>query len=105
MESYWKGKVTTQKSLVLKSCIILDFHSEYYIPEIENLTFHLPHVYILGENHCAGKLYGMLFIRHNKFDCKCTRPPIYGINFIPLYIGGNQMFHLDGFQQYHINYL
>ena len=41
MENYWKGKVTTQKSLVLKSCIILDFHSEYS---------HLPHVYILVIN-------------------------------------------------------
>ena len=49
-----KGKVTTPKSIVLKSCRILDFHSEYYIPEIEKLTFYLPHVNIL-EKKCAGK--------------------------------------------------
>ena len=43
-----KGKVTTWKILLLKSCRIWDFRSEYCIPEIENLAFHLPRVYILG---------------------------------------------------------
>ena len=37
------------KKIVLKSCSIWDFHSEYNIPEIENFAFHLPHVYILGK--------------------------------------------------------
>ena len=49
LENVKKGKVTTRKILVLKSCSILDLHSEYYIPDIEKLNFHLTHVYILGE--------------------------------------------------------
>ena len=49
LEFFEKGTFTTRKSLLLKSCIILDFHSEYYIPDIGKLAFHLPHVYILGK--------------------------------------------------------
>ena len=43
IEIFDKGKVTTHKSLVLKSCSIMDFHSEYYIPVIEKrfLIFHM----------------------------------------------------------------
>ena len=44
-----KEKVITRKSLVLKSCGVLDFHSEHNIPEVEDLDFCLPHVYILGK--------------------------------------------------------
>ena len=29
---------------------IADFHTIFYIPEIQNLAFHLPHVIILGTN-------------------------------------------------------
>ena len=68
IENINKGKFITHKSLVMKSCIILDFNSEYYIPEIEKLAFHLTHVYILGKNHCAGKRHEILVIRHNTFD-------------------------------------
>ena len=66
-------KVTTRKSLVLKSCSILYFHSEYYIRVIEILDFYFPHVYILVKNHCAGKLYEMFVIRRNNLDCKFIR--------------------------------
>ena len=72
IENVKKVKVTTWKSLVLKSCSILDFHSEYYIPENKQLAFHLPHVYILGKYHCASKQYEMFVSQQNKFDCKCT---------------------------------
>ena len=57
-----EGKFTTRKSLVLKLCSILDFYSEYYIPEIEKLAFRLPHVYFLGENHCLGKRHDIFVI-------------------------------------------
>ena len=57
----------------MKSCSILDFHSEYYIPEIEILVFHYPHVYIFGRNKCEGKQHDIFVSQQNKFDCKCTR--------------------------------
>ena len=72
IENPEKGKFTARKSTVLRSCSILDFHLEYYIPEIENLNFHLPHAYIIGKNNCAGKQHDIFVIRHNKFDLKCT---------------------------------
>ena len=49
IEHFDKGKVTKRKIIALKSFSIGDFHSEYYIPEIEKLVFHLPHVYIIGK--------------------------------------------------------
>ena len=32
---------------------ISDFHTSFYIPEIQKLAFHLPHARILGTNHCG----------------------------------------------------
>ena len=29
------------------------FHTIFYIPAIQKLAFHLPHVRILGANHCV----------------------------------------------------
>ena len=51
IENVDKDQVTTRKSLVLKSWSILDFQSEYYIPESEKLDFHLPYVYILRKKY------------------------------------------------------
>ena len=31
---------------------ISSFHTSFYIPSIQKLDFHLPHVRILGTNHC-----------------------------------------------------
>ena len=32
---------------------ISDFHTSFYIPAIQKLAFQLPHVRILGTNHCG----------------------------------------------------
>ena len=32
---------------------ISDFHNSFYIPAIKKSAFHLPHVHILGTNHCG----------------------------------------------------
>ena len=32
---------------------ISDFHTSLYIPEIQKIVFHLPHIRILGTNHCG----------------------------------------------------
>ena len=32
---------------------IYDFHTSFYILDIQNLAFHLPRVHILGTNHCG----------------------------------------------------
>ena len=64
--NFEKVKVTSWKIIVLKYCSIFYLHSEYYIPEIENLDLHLPHVCILGKNKYAGKRNDMFVSQHNK---------------------------------------
>ena len=32
---------------------IPNLHTIFYIPEIQKLAFHIPHVHILGTNHCG----------------------------------------------------
>ena len=43
-----------------------DFHTSLYIPAIQKLAFHLPHVRILGTNHC-GKMRCTSFKRRELF--------------------------------------
>ena len=52
---------------------ISDFHTSFYIPAIQKLAFHLPHIRILGKNHC-GELRRIAFKRRELFqDVLCRR--------------------------------
>ena len=52
---------------------ISNFHTIFYIPAIQKLAFHLPHVRILGTNHC-GEMRCTAFKRHEFFqDVLCRR--------------------------------
>ena len=52
---------------------ISDYHTSFYIPAIHKLAFHLPHVRILGTNHC-GEMRRTSFKRHELFqDVLCRR--------------------------------
>ena len=46
-------KLYTRKELVMMETYSAYFHTSFYIPEIQNITFHLPHVRIIGTNHCG----------------------------------------------------
>ena len=46
---------------------ISNFHTSFYIPAIQELAFNLPHVRILGANHCV-KLRRTAFKRHELFQ-------------------------------------
>ena len=46
-------KIYTRKELVMAETTIFDFHTSFYIPAIQKLSFHIPHVRILGKNHCG----------------------------------------------------
>ena len=49
------------------------FHTRFYIPAIQNLAFHLPHVRILGTNHC-GEMQRTSFKQRELFqDILCRR--------------------------------
>ena len=47
------AKIYTRKGLVTMETSIADFHTSFYITAIQNITFHIPHVRILGTNHCG----------------------------------------------------
>ena len=46
-------KIYTRKELVMTETTISDFHTSLYIQDIQKLAFRLPHVRILGTNHCG----------------------------------------------------
>ena len=46
---------------------ISDFHTSFYIPSIQKLAFHLPHVRILGTYHC-GEMRRITFKRRELFQ-------------------------------------
>ena len=46
-------KIYTRKELVMMETNNYDFHMSFYIPDIQALTFHLPHVHILVTNQCV----------------------------------------------------
>ena len=71
LENVEKGKVTTQKMLVLKPCSILDF--------IQNIIFQKLKIRLLfatylhpWKNHFSGKRHGVFVSRQNKLDWKST---------------------------------
>ena len=65
--------IYTGKELVMMETTISDFHTSFYIPSIQKLSFHLPHVRILGTNHC-GELRRTAFKQRELFQdviCRC----------------------------------
>ena len=52
---------------------ISDFHSSFYTPEIQKLAFYLPHVRILGTNHCGKMRRTALKPRELFQDVLCCR--------------------------------
>ena len=46
-------KIYTIKEIVMMETTISDFHTSFYIPAIHKSAFHLPHVHIVGTNHCG----------------------------------------------------
>ena len=52
---------------------VSDFFTTFYIPAIKMLDFHLPHVRILGTNHC-GEIRCIALKRRELFQCiLCNR--------------------------------
>ena len=46
-------KIYTRKELVIMETTISNFHTSFYIPEIQKLAFHITHVQILGTSKCG----------------------------------------------------
>ena len=46
-------KLYTRKELVVMETYIDDLHNFFYISAIKKLVFQLPHICIIGTNHCG----------------------------------------------------
>ena len=46
--------------------------SECYILAIEKMALNIPHVHILGKNHCKGKLHIVFVSQFNKYGWRCA---------------------------------
>ena len=100
-------KIYTRKELVMTETTISDFHTSFYIPGIQKLAFHLPHVRIIGTNHC-GEMRHTAFKRHELFqDVLCCRD--YADRVIASfdnriqseYYGGNKSVSIEGIKLEH----
>ena len=79
-----------------------DFQTSFYIPAIQKLAFHLPHVRILGTNHCS-EMRHTSFKRHKLFQdvlCCCDYYERVFESFAnqiqPEYYGGNRSVYIEG---------
>ena len=51
--------------------IISNFHTSFYIPEIQKLPFHIPHVQTLDTNHCGASRQTAFKLRDSFQDVLC----------------------------------
>ena len=78
------------------------FRTSFYIPAIPKLAFHLPHVHILGKNHC-GEMRRTAFKQHELFqDVLCLRDyaervvASFANKIQSEYYGGNRSVSIEG---------
>ena len=88
---------------------ISDFCTSFYIPDIQQLAFHLPHVRILGTNHC-GEMRRTAFKRRKLFqDILCRRDyaeravASFANQIQSQYHGGNRSVSIEGIALEHFS--
>ena len=62
-DSMTPSKLYLRKEFIMIEKSIADLHTSFYIPLIQQLLFHLPHVSILGTDHWGKSL-------HEAFKCR-----------------------------------
>ena len=99
----------TRKELVMMETTKYDFHKNFYIPAIQKLAFHLPHVRILGKNHC-GELRRTAFKWRELFqDVLCRRDyaervlASFSNQIQSEYYGGNRSVSIEGIALEHFS--
>ena len=96
-------KIYTRRELFMMETAISDFHTSFYITAIQKLAFHLPHVRILGTNHC-GEMQRKLFQ-----DVLCCRDyaervvASFDNQIHSVYYGGNRSMSIEGIALEHFS--
>ena len=90
---------------------ISDFNTSFYITDIQKLDFHLPHVCILGTNHCGEIRRTSFKIRELFQDVLCCRDyadmevTSFANQIQSEYYGVNIYVHIDGIELEHFSKL
>ena len=102
-------KIYTRKELVMMETTISDFHTSFYISAIQKLAFHLPHVRILGTNHC-GEMQRTAFKQCELFQyVLCCRDyservvASFSNKIQSEYYGGNSSVSIEGISMEHLS--
>ena len=102
-------KIYTRKELVMMETTISDFHTSFYIPAIQKFAFRLPHVRILGTNHC-GEMRRTVFKRRELFQDVIYRRDYservvasFANKIQPEYYGGNISMSIEGISLEHLS--
>ena len=53
LDSVTSANICARKELAVRETYIADFHTNFYITTMQNIEFYLPHIRILGTNHCG----------------------------------------------------
>ena len=67
------SKVYTIKSLVMMETTIYNYHTSFFIPSIQKLAFHIPHVQIMVTYHCGDSRWNSFKRRESFQDAICHR--------------------------------
>ena len=87
------------------------FHTSFYIPEIQKLAFHIPHVQILGTNHCGDSRQTTFKSRESFQDVLCCRDyadmvvASFAHQIQSEYYGGNRSVYIEGIALEHFSVL
>ena len=102
-------KIYTRKELEMMETTISDIHTSFYIQAIQKLAFHLPHVCILGTNHCS-ELQQTAFKQRELFqDVLCRRDYAervvarFANQIQPEYYVGNRSMSIEGIALEHFS--
>ena len=102
-------KIYTRKEIVTMETTISNFHTSFYIPSIQELVFHMPHVRILRTNHC-GELQQTTFKRRELFQDELCRSDYtervvasFANQIQSEYYGGNRSVSIEGIALEHFS--
>ena len=90
---------------------ISNFYASFYIPEIQKLAFHIPHVQILGMNHCSNSRKTAFKRRKSFQDVLCRRDyaemavASFAHQIQSEYYGGNRSVSIEGITLEHFSAL
>ena len=100
-------KIYTRKELVMMETTISNFHTSFFIPEIQKLAFCIPHIQIMGLNNCGESCWNAFKQRKSFQDVLCRRDyddrlvASFSNQIQSEYYGGNRSVSIEGISLEH----